>query len=325
MRSRGTFYALFGGLFNPLFCGLYHPITTLVNQPGSGAGKDFGRLQVAASDPKEILAYISNPAGVGNLSFDNRRQLVAASATAFVPGVHLETFPDEKYDVRWYDPATGRAYPGVGTPTPTPIPGGKLTSALKPPFAGDAILHITSRCTAPNVCEPMDSAAPAHNMTSTLGINFYAEAPATLTLDQTQYVIGNDQSDHGSWRCDRNVPNNAENGTPGCTLTHVFPARKDYATVDYYFKRNSRHAYQGISFIVNGGTSSVPALWGVTAKFRMPKTANIKVLISVKLPVSRHNGFVIRSVEEWAAYAESGATFCDQDFTPARSEHQCHR
>ena len=177
--------------------------------------------------------------------------------------VHLTEFKDAKYSVTWYNPATGAVFPGRDR-SRHPSLADITVSGLKPPFPGDAILHISSRCTTPNMCEPMDSAAAMHTMTSTLGINFYAESPespATLAQRLELVVIGNSQSNHGSWRCDRHVANNTEDGTPGCILTYVFPTAKPFASVDYDFRRNTRHAHQSISFITAGEERHYP--WGL--------------------------------------------------------------
>ena len=234
---------------------------------------EVNRAQVAVRDGEEMLIY--NP----NTKLDaytdqtwpdwERRKATVAQWRPYLT-VAMDGFPKGDYEVTWYSTSEE----GVHTaPTVQPYSGsGPLTvraPSIAPtyqPYAKDPILHISSRCAAPNACEPMDSAAPAHTMTSALGINFYAEEPSTLTLDQTQYVIGNAQSDHGSWRCDRNVAAGQENAAPGCVLTYVFPTAKPFASVDYYFRRTTGHAHQSISFITAGEGNITLGQWGYWAE-----------------------------------------------------------
>lgn len=256
--------------------GLFHPKddvasihTTVTTSP---QGIEINRPQVAVRDDKEILIYIPNTklyltaTPPPSWDFSLRRNVEVEGGRPTLK-VNLSQFKDSAYAVTWYGVRNG-----ASTPEPQPRTGGGETYIKAPAdggsliYANDVVVHISSRCTAPNVCEPMDSAAPAHTTTSTLGINFYAETPAELTLDQTQYVIGNAQSDHGSWRCDRNVAAGQENATPGCVLTYVFPTAKPFASVDYYFRRTTRHAHQSISFITAGEGNITPGQWGYWAE-----------------------------------------------------------
>ena len=237
---------------------LFTPQDSLVNQQGSGDLADFNRVQVAADNPKEILAYIPNTVSSVSISdLSGRRGLVVASTTASVPKVRLDQgFNDSHYSVTWYNPATGDVFPGPGTPTPTPLPGGTAVFGLKSPFSGDAILHISSRCTAPNACEWMDTPIPTHTpaainpvYTSSLGFAAGDDESALLTHDADERMFG-----ASSWRCDR--PTAPGSGFPGCWVRYDFPSGQSIASADFYYRRNSGSAYQGIYFITTPGTAS---------------------------------------------------------------------
>jgi hypothetical protein len=58
---------------------------------------------------------------------------------------------------------------------------------------------------------------------------------------------------------------------------------------------------------------ALPMLGIVTAKFKMLKGAKIKMLTMVKWWPLRQNGMVSRPVVEGTTYAESGASFHDQE------------
>jgi ATP-dependent phosphofructokinase / diphosphate-dependent phosphofructokinase len=61
MRSRGTFYALFGGLFNPLFCGLYHPITTTAVDRQLGQAYGAGAVRAINEGQNGVMVAFVPP------------------------------------------------------------------------------------------------------------------------------------------------------------------------------------------------------------------------------------------------------------------------
>jgi hypothetical protein len=212
-------------------------VSPATNPPWTADTVEINRAQVAVRDGTEILLYNPNVMVTNdNQAWEEwyRRGSLYGYRELLPIAITMTGFKAGTYSATWYT-AQGRKHPssydyaGSGVLTVTT----PKVYEVPEPYANDVILHLGSRCTGENKCEPMDSPPPAHTMTSTNGIHFYAEAPATLTLDTEQYVIGILQSSHGSWRCDRNVAGNVEDAVPGCILTYVFPEAKPFASVDY--------------------------------------------------------------------------------------------
>ncbi len=232
--------------------GLFQPDDTLIQksgtlgwEEGTAAWQEYNRAQVARRGSKEILAYIPNTVEPVYPEPDIRRRAAPAATNATV-SVSMTNFTDPNYAVTWYSPTTGEV---TGTVT---LISGTTTVPLTAPstLKGDAVLHISSRCLAPNVCEPMDGDPPV-GITVTLGssLRFSAgeDQNADFVTDTLSVFDGN--SSAGSWRCNRLPPSGQETSYPGCWVRGDFDAGRTVASADFYFRRNSTSAYQGLYFI----------------------------------------------------------------------------
>jgi hypothetical protein len=222
---------------------LFRPQDALITKSGNPDWAEFNRAQVARRGSKEILAYIPNTSPLTTPDADGRRKAAVATTIATV-SVNMSEFTDPNYVVTWYNPQ--------GTPQPTsvitgnPTPGATVTRILTPSFGGDAVLHISSRCTSPNVCLSMDSETtdyiyPRSKDGFQVHLGGLAGVTATLSSDSVQRVFGD-----ASWRCDRPIDAPQWEDHYNCLLQYAFPFTKTVATVDYYLRRNSRSAFQGV-------------------------------------------------------------------------------
>ncbi len=231
---------------------------------------DFNRAQVTYRSPHEILAYIPNTASssVPALNPDGILSAAAATTPAAVT-VNMTDFTDEFYAVTWYRADTGAKYPYTitieGNKSKPPL--SYLTRDLEAPngWEGDVVLHISSLCQSPpNRCLGMDTTElpPGAYLTKTNGTQVIlgtvttpsGTLSATLNTDQNQRVLGN-----ASWRCDRPPAAPQWEDRISCLLQSEFPvSSKDTATVEFYFRRNSKSAIQ--YFRIAGASSSTADL-----------------------------------------------------------------
>lgn len=203
---------------------------------------EFNRAQIASHGKQEILAYFPNTGGsVTTPDHLFRRRVVTNTGNASVV-VNMTAFTDTNYAVSWHNPATGEEVTG----TVQMVSGTVATPNLVAPFGGDAVLHISSRCQAPNFCEPMDGAPRPGILTKTWN-------SATWSLDPYQRVLegpNKDNSERAAWRCawpfdaptDRLI---------GCAVRYPFPSR-ELASIDLYVRRNDKSAVLGAGFEAYG-------------------------------------------------------------------------
>lgn len=229
----------------------FKPNDALIALPtGNADWAEFNRVQVASRDDKEILAYIPNGLPPTSMTYwynEARRKTAANTAVPESVTVNMSTFTDPNYAVTWYNPTSGNS---VGTTSL--ISGTSSSVSLQAPsgWIGDAVVHISSRCTDPNVCEYMDQEIPNHVYTdpnwvfqSTAGFEAGDDEMAELHYDPNQLISG-----ANSWRCDR--PTAPGSGFPGCWVRYDFSPGREIASADFYFRRNSISAYTGVYFMV---------------------------------------------------------------------------
>ncbi len=236
---------------------LFRPTDTLISQPIPITDwTEFNRAQVTQRGSKEILAYIPNtlmPAAGPTPDPATRRKAAPADTTVTV-NVDMSTFTDPNYEVAWYQPYTNTGRISAGL-----VISGNTTGAASywitqtAPFTRDAVLHISSRCQEPNACEHMDGTPePPTQYTRTLGstLQLFAGADQNAAfITDTLMSVFDSNSGGGSWRCNKQPPSGQETSYPGCWVRGDFDAGRTVASADFYFRRNSKSAYQGLYFI----------------------------------------------------------------------------
>jgi hypothetical protein len=260
---------------------LFKPKDALIATPtGDQIWAEFNRAQVASRGKQEILAYIPNPAPQTPtptaipLEFGYRR-IVAPGGTPPPINIDMTTFTDSNYAVTWYNMQ--------GTPQPVstipgnlhPTPGATVTRVLTPPsgLTGDAVVHISSRCTDPNVCETMDvlPTPDAGGIRHTAaGFEAGDDETAELYNDPIQRISG-----ANSWRCDR--PTAPGSGFPGCWVRYDFSPSRPIASADFYFRRNSISSYTGVYFMVVRAISVTQIVDGASLNVWMGTAGDLHV------------------------------------------------
>lgn len=244
---------------------------------------EFMRAQVAVRSDKELLAYIpyaylpDDPA-IFYPDYNARRLVTPVSGAPMQFKLKLAEngFNDEQYKLTWYDPKNGTPVASTIIPrilptttaqkTPTPA-NGTLIVTPPPGLTGDMVLHLSSRCIGQNKCEPMDEPIPVHTpsnlewvFNSTAQFQAGDDETALRDEDPNIHVFGTN-----SWRCDR--PTAPGSGYPGCWVRYDFDSGRSIASADFYYRRNSRSAYQGLYFITTKSQeSSDPIIDGSSAK-----------------------------------------------------------
>lgn len=232
---------------------LFAPHDELIEQTTpTSTWTEYDRAQVV-SNAQEILAYIPNTKRKTPSTAPDKSERRGAEevSTARTVTVDMTAYRDPAYRVTWYEPATGQI---VNTTTISGNVQG-LPSYLLPltptGTPGDVVLHISSRCEAPNACQPMDGPPPIGAPVA--GFEAGADLNTQLMVDESRSALSYPNS--ASWRCDR-LPAD-ETGMPGCWVRHDFDNGRSVASADFYFRRNSSSSYQGVFFITTPGATGV--------------------------------------------------------------------
>ncbi len=233
---------------------LYKPNDALATkQTGSVDWAELERAQVAARDKQELLVYIPNsitPTPPVYWHEDARRNVVTNTLTSARVTLDMSAFTDPNYVVTWYDPRTGI------TSTTTSISGSQSAVSLQAPagLTGDAVVHISSRCTGANKCLWMDELSTNPMTTSETIGDFWVSVlnngsyTSTIRSDTDRHVIGK------SWFCQ---------GI--CGVSYNFGAggvRASIASTDVYFRSDTLYDYADpmsyLELFFVGGWSSGP-------------------------------------------------------------------
>ena len=207
------------------------------------AWTEFERAQVV-SNTQEILAYIPHTFAPADPDLSTRKGAREDITTTRTVTVNMTTYSDPTYRVTWYEPATGQI---INTDTISGNVDGLWNYEPSLPQAtgtpGDVVLHISSRCEPPNVCQPMDEPPPTS--TPVAGFQAGIDWNAQIVDDGSRSALAYPGT--ASWRCDR-LPA-SETGAPGCWVWHDFDTERSVASADFYFRRNSQSASSGVHLI----------------------------------------------------------------------------